>query len=142
MDHSILPIEIIELIVDYLIDSRPIYLTNRILLDRSNDRVYWESRENDRIKHHLVKMPTEIPFIRFIREGNLKMVRHLHKKGVDTTTNNNFAFRWASLNGHLGIVKYLNINTENSLSVISSAIQWAESNGHSEVVNYLLNCAN
>ena len=60
------------------------------------------------------------------------------KERIDVHTNDEWALKWAVINGHLEVVKYLvengaNIHADNEL-----ALKWAANNGHLEVVKYLV----
>jgi len=132
-----IPYEVVELLAIYLEDSRGLYLTCQSLFANSTDRIYWESRGKDRIKNHLVKIPTNKSLSKFAKYGNLPMVRHLHLQGADITLKNNYAVRWASASGHVEIVKYLHIAGADITDNYNEAVEWASSNGHLEVVKYL-----
>jgi len=133
----VFPFEIIELIADQLVDSRPIYLTNRRLHANSTDRAYWESRGDDRIRTHLPKIPTEITLGEFAEHGNLQMVKFLHSIGEDITDCDNEAVQLASRNGHLSMVKFLHSVGADVAARGSWAIILASYNGHIHVVKFL-----
>jgi len=106
MDYPIIPYEIINEIGDILEDSRPLYLTCRRLYANSPDRTYWESRDEDRIRTHLVKIPTEIPLKKFVEWGNLKMVERLYRPSEVTDYKFGGLVLKAS-KGNLETMKYL-----------------------------------
>jgi len=138
MDFPIFPFEIIELIADHLVDSRPIYLTNRRLYANSPDRIYWESRGGERIRNHLVKIHTRISMVEFAKYGNLQMARHLYRPGsgfFDDSNNN--ALQWACVSGHLNVVKFLHSVGVDITAKNNFAVKCASELGYIEVVKFL-----
>ncbi|PVU88970.1 hypothetical protein BB559_005283 [Furculomyces boomerangus] len=71
-------------------------------------------------------------------KGNLEFVKYLVENGADIRTNNDVAFRSASLNGHLDVVKYLVDNGADIHANNDSALRLAAKYGYLDVVKYLV----
>uniref|UniRef100_A0A6G6ADN1 Ankyrin repeat-containing protein n=1 Tax=Borely moumouvirus TaxID=2712067 RepID=A0A6G6ADN1_9VIRU len=60
--------------------------------------------------------------------------------GIDIHAEDDYAFRWASLNGHLEVVKFLLVKGANIHTDDDYAIKSACDNGHINIVKYLIEC--
>ena len=69
--------------------------------------------------------------------GHIDVVKFLVKKGVDIHARNDYALTWASFNGHLKVVKFLVKNGADIHACNDIALIWARENGSKDVVNYL-----
>jgi len=70
--------------------------------------------------------------------GHIDVVKYLIEKGAYVDTMENFALRWASYYGHLDVVKLLVENGANIYVRNKEPIRNAKDNDHLEVFNYLL----
>ena len=73
--------------------------------------------------------------------GNLPILKLLKITSEDIRSDDNYALRWASENGHFEVVKYLcetyQLTIEDIRSENNYALRWASLNGYFEVVKYL-----
>lgn len=139
MDYPIFPFEILEYIGEFTPDSRGLYLTCSRLYDGAPDREHWESRGDDRIRLHPVKLPTVLHMWDFSKHGNLSMVRKLYLVEHDYISCNLISqLEVAAYNGHFDVVKYLHGELgANIKNWFSQAIVDAAANGHLNIVMYL-----
>ena len=70
--------------------------------------------------------------------GFLPGVKLALKNGTDVHTQNDYALRWASGNGHKDVVELLLKNGANVHAYNDLALQWASENGHKDVVELLM----
>ena len=77
-------------------------------------------------------------FFDAVKANNLEKVKYLVSLGADIRSTDDYAIRWASLNGHLEMVKYLVSLGADIRSRDDWAVQMASRNGHLEMVKYLL----
>ena len=70
--------------------------------------------------------------------GHLETVKYLVSVGADIRAHNDYAFRLASSNGHLETVKYLVSIGADIRADYDYAVKWASRNGHLETVKYLV----
>ena len=69
--------------------------------------------------------------------GFLPGVKLALKNGTDVHTQNDYALRWASGNGHKDVVELLLKNGANVHARNDYALYWASANGHKDVVELL-----
>jgi len=138
MDYPIFPFEILKHIGEFIPDSRGLYLTCSRLYNSALDREYWESRGNERIRLHPVKLPTVLPMWNFSYNGNLPMVRKFFEEDKYYTRDLAVQLNDAAYNGHFDIVKYLHGERAVPIELLcTQAITSAATNGHLNMVIYL-----
>lgn len=69
--------------------------------------------------------------------GHLNLIRHLHGKGINIQTDNNYPIRVAAQKGYLAVVQYLHQHGANIRVFSDWCISWAAANGHLDIVKYL-----
>ena len=78
-------------------------------------------------------------FIQFVvNNQHYDVMEVLIKNGLDCTTNNNYALRYASKKGQLKIVELLLVNGANVVAHANESLREASGNGHLEVVKVLV----
>jgi len=70
--------------------------------------------------------------------GYLKVVKYLVSQGADVTADDNYALQSASKDGYLKMVKYLVKHGVDITTSDNYAVQRASNNGHLKVVKYLV----
>ena len=73
-----------------------------------------------------------------VEANDLEKVKYLVSIGADIRSNNDYAVKWASENGHLEMVQYLISIGADIRSQNDYAVRWAAGNGHLETVKYLV----
>lgn len=73
-----------------------------------------------------------------IAQGQLSLVKHAVKLGVDIDQYKNHSLRWAARNGHFEVVRYLIEHGINIDIVMDEALVWARKNKHHQIVKYLI----
>jgi hypothetical protein len=72
------------------------------------------------------------------KKGNLKMIKHLVRRGVDVNAHNDYAICFASENGQLDVVKFLESQGADVVAQNNYPLILASENGHFDVVRFLV----
>jgi len=70
--------------------------------------------------------------------GHLEVVKYLVQLGANIHADNDYALRWSALNGHLEVLKYLVQLGANIHAENDYALRFAAGKGHLEVLKYLI----